>query len=130
MACSYDSDSEYWDAYLDTRGNQQYRELYEVATMDYRKIILDADNLTPSMSGTSVSTLIMDTVDLSQLFEDLYRATNRTAFIKQTKANPEKLDRCNFGFKSKMIRALRPASSIYRALSLNMQQQTSAGHER
>jgi len=102
--CSYEKDKEFWNN-LVQYASGQYQELYEVVAT--------------KIPNTQV--LTVDLVDLSELYRDLWKATNHTAFTMKINANPEQTSRCNFGFKSEMFRGLRPASEIYRNMTLGIE---------
>jgi len=102
--CSYDKDTKFWNEFVET-ANEQYNGLYQVATA--------------SMLNARVLTI--DLVDLSRLYEELFAVTQHAAFnVSSSHANPEKTSLCNFGFTSDVFRGLRPASGIYRNLTLGV----------
>jgi pyruvyltransferase len=106
--CSYAQDKDFWTDFLDG-ANDQYQQLYEVAS---------ATSLPES------TILAVDLMDLSELYRDLYSATNHNkAFSIKTSANPESSAPCNFGFTSEMFRALRLANDVYRNLTLGIYKQ-------
>jgi hypothetical protein len=106
--CSYAKDKDYWTEFLDG-ANDQYQQLYKVASAT-----------TSSLPDSTV--LAVDLIDLSELYRDLYSATNHKAFSMRTSANPESTSRCNFGFTSEMFRGLRLANDVYRNLTLGIYQ--------
>jgi hypothetical protein len=105
--CSYAKDKDYWTEFLDS-ANDQYQQLYKVVSA------------TSSLPDSTV--LAVDLMDLSELYRDLYNATNHKAFSMRTSANPESTSRCNFGFTSEMFRGLRLANDVYRNLTLGIYQ--------
>jgi hypothetical protein len=65
----------------------------------------------------------VDTVDLNTMVDDLqaalYPRYNQSfvAYFREPH-NPEKLDRCEFGMHSKMIKGLQPSVEFYRNFTL------------
>ena len=122
------SDREIWDGYVNET-NRIYEELLRMNQQ------LKAD-LTKKKKTRPVDVLMMDMYDLDEFFRGLdealvlsqsgvsNRGDNNTDILRMPLSisahNKEKLQICNFGLKSKMIKLLKPSLTAYRNLTLSL----------